>query len=236
MADFDMLVEHEHLTKAVGAVKAIGYSPRPDELYLPRLNPHFPILLQSGKTCGIEIHTRLLLDDINTLLEPDGIRDRAKQVETSEGTVLIASIFDRLIHLIAHAQIGSHRHHRRKFLIRDALEFNYLLSRPGADYQTVRQAFQAVGRLSHFDSFVAMTKVLFPNSAAQDIVLSPKAIKWTEHARQNILNPKQQNLWVCKDWLRMSAMLAISPSKWASYAKLIGQGQFLSRRINNQLK
>ena len=236
MADFDMLVKPDHLTNAVNAMEGLGYHPRDDDMYLPRLNPHFPILLQKGKTCGIEIHTRLLQDDIKGLLEPDGIRARAVPVETSEGTILIASIYDRLIHLIAHAQIGSQRYHRRKFLIRDALEFNYLLSRPRADYQAVRDAFKAAGYLAHFDSFAAMSKSLIPNELLADMSLPPTALKWAVQARTNILDSKQQNRWVWKDWLRMSALLVVSPTKWASYAKLVGQGNFLSRRMRKQLK
>ncbi len=236
MADFDMLVEPEHLTNAVSAIGELGYHPREEDLYLPRLNPHFPILLQAGKTCGIEIHTRLLQDDIKNLLEPDGIRARADNVETSEGTVLIASIYDRLIHLIAHAQIGSQRYHRRKFLIRDALEFNYLLSRPGADYQAVREAFQTAGYLAHFDSFVAMSKALIPSKAMAEENLSPNVLKWAKQARENILDCKRQNRWVIKDLFRMGALLVYNPSKWGSYAKLIGRGQFFSQRINKQLK
>ena len=236
MADFDMLVMPEHLTDSVSAARELGYHPRDDDIYLPRLNPHFPILLQKGKTCGIEIHTRLLQDDIKGLLEPDGIRARAERIQTSEGTILIASIYDRLIHLVAHAQIGSQRYHRRKFLIRDALEFNYLLSRPGADYQAVRNAFKAAGYLAHFDSFAAMSKALIPNEVLTDINLPPTASKWSQQAHANILDSKQQNRWIWKDWLRMSALLVATPSKWTSYAKLIKQGQFLSRRMSKQLK
>lgn len=236
MADFDMLVEPENLTKAVGTAQALGYHPRDDDLYLPRLNPHYPILLQRGKTCGIEIHTRLLQDDIKGLLEPGGIRTRAERIETSQGSILIASIFDRIIHLIAHAQIGSHRYHRRKFLIRDALEFNYLLSHPSADYQSVRNAFQTAGYLTHFDSFAAMSKALIPNETTTKENMSLTALKWAVQARANILESKRQNRWVWKDWLRMSGLLLFSPSKWTSYAKLLWQGQFLSQRMNKQLK
>ena len=236
MADFDMLVEPGHLTDAVNAMQGLGYYPREDDLYLPRLNPHFPILLQQGKNCGIEIHSRLLQDNIKNLLDPDGIRARAEQVETSDGKIFIASINDRLIHLIAHAQIGSQRYHRRKFLIRDALELNYLLSRPKADFEAVRKAFQVAGYLAHFDSFVAMSTSLIPSKALAEINLPPSALKWAQQARENSLDPKLQNLWIWKDWLRMGALLIFSPSKWLSYAKLIKQGQFLSRRMNKQLK
>jgi len=96
MADFDMLVQPDHLTNAVKAMEGLGYYSREDDRYLPRLNPHFPILLQQGKSCGIEIHTRLLQDSIKGLLEPDSIRARAEPIETSKGTILIASIYDQL--------------------------------------------------------------------------------------------------------------------------------------------
>jgi len=236
MADFDLLVEHEHLTDAVSSIEELGYRARKDDLYLPRLNPHFPILLQEGKTCGIEIHTRLLQDGIENFLEPNDIRARAECVDTAQGTILIASIFDRLVHLIAHAQIGSQRYHRRKFLIRDALEFNYLLSRPGADYHAVRDAFKAAGYLAHFESFAAMSKALIPSKTTAKQNLPSNALKWTEQACENILDSNRQNRWVIKDWFRMGALLVYTPSKWGSYAKLLGRGKFLSSRINKQLK
>lgn len=236
MADFDMLVELNNLTAAVRAIEKLGYHAREDDLYLPRLNPHYPILLRDGKNCGVEIHARLLQDDIKNLLEPAAIRTRAETVKTSIGPILIANILDRLIHLVAHAQIGSQRYQRRKFLIRDALEFNYLLSRPGANYHDVRNAFQAAGYLAHFQSFAAMSVALISNAKIAEVSFGPQALKWVSQAHENILDSKRQNRWIWQDWIRMGIILPFSPSKWGSYSKLVMQGQFLSLRMNKQLK
>jgi len=100
----------------------------------------------------------------------------------------------------------------------------------------VREAFKAAGYLVHFNSFAAKSKALIPNEVLANINLPPTAFKWAEQARTNILDSKQQNRWVWKDWLRMSALLVATPSKWPSYAKLVGQGNFLSRRMSKQLK
>ena len=236
MADFDMLVEKNDLKAAISAMEGIGYSTNADEQYLPRLNPHFPIFCQTGRICGIEIHTRLLQDQIRSFLDPDDIRTRAQTIQTSQGPILIASIYDRLIHLIAHAQIGSHRYHRRQFLIRDAVEFYYLLSRPNADYEAVKTTFQAAGYITHFESFVAMASNIMPIKSFKNTPWPRKMQKWVVEARRNILDKQRHNLWVIKDWARIGGIIIFTPSKWRSYTKLIMRGNYLTNKVDKQFK
>ena len=236
MADFDMLVEKNDFKAAISAMEGIGYSTNADEQYLPRLNPHFPIFCQTGRICGIEIHTRLLQDQIRSFLDPDDIRTRAQTIQTSQGPILIASIYDRLIHLIAHAQIGSHRYHRRQFLIRDAVEFYYLLSRPNADYEAVKTTFQAAGYITHFESFVAMASNIMPIKSFKNTPWPRKKQKWVVEARRNILDKQRHNLWVIKDWARIGGIIIFTPSKWRSYTKLIMRGNYLTHKVDKQFK
>ena len=120
MADIDFLVPQSKLKECVYALEKSGYSAGKHP-YAPQLHPHFPLLKKPGLLAGIEVHSRCLRWQHGDLLEPKGMFDRAEKIETRIGKLLIPCPNDRIIHLVAHAQIASHRYRRRIFLLRDAL-------------------------------------------------------------------------------------------------------------------
>ena len=141
MADLDILVSKEDVARATEALAALGYVAA-DTGYHEALHPHLPIFAAAGRGEGLEVHTRLLRFGEGGVLLPENLLARAETVSTSAGEARIPCRVDRIVHLIAHAQIQSHRFSRRTFLARDAIELFRLV---GNDDDSLGEAFQILG-------------------------------------------------------------------------------------------
>lgn len=221
MADIDFLLSKEDLLTAINSFKNLKYRNMDNTRYVPGLMLHFPMIQHPEKKYGVEIHTRCLVDDLNGIFDPEALRNRAQTISTHLGPVLIPDINDRIIHLIAHAQINSRRYHRHRFLFRDALELRYLLNRPNADIKVAEKTFKSAGYEKHFHTFVALSRA-FASIDQLDRLPEPKYVsQWKARTMRSILDPKTQNFFLVADWLRQVSKIILTPSQWSDYLEMI---------------
>ena len=215
MADLDILVSRE----AAGAVRerlaVMGYRAASTP-YHERLHPHLPIMTAPDRPLGVEIHTRLLRFSEGGLLHPGEVRQRARSVMTSAGAALVPDTADRIVHVIAHAQIASHRFARRTFLARDALELHRLAS---SDRQALQEAMQRCGAAGHAEAAQAML-LLAERVLAEPLTISLKptdgARDWAELVWSAGLPVMPARSSVMRGWLKTSLDMIAEGEKRAA--------------------
>jgi hypothetical protein len=220
MADLDLLVSHDALVAVTDRMERAGYRAgnRP---YEERLNPHLPAFSHPDKPAIVEVHSRLLRYREGGLLEPGGVMARAVSRETPNGTFFVPSRADRIVHLIAHAQIGSHRHARRQFVMRDALELVYLA---GDDETSVAEAvarFDDVGRGSSCIAFLAVASLIMERNFVAPDRSTAAAERWAKSVFSGWNKPGQRNAWIVLDWISEIGRTLISPEKLSAIARLV---------------
>lgn len=212
MADIDLLLPADDARPAWQALKRNGFV-EDGSPYSPRLNPHLPLLTQPGSGIGVEIHTRCRLIQTDRLLEPEAMRAAARRIETECGPLLIPTDEDRLIHLVIHGQVESHRFERRSVHLRDAIDFLLLAIRDGVSLDRIAGRFDEAGLGHAFTSFVRLMErvwgrtFLAGNTDAQDL-------RWVGEVIAGLDDPRTLAPFLARDRLRLGAAFIIDPRRW----------------------
>ena len=215
MADIDFLVPRDKLGTALEALRALGYRAQ-TEKYAEKLHAHYPMLKKDGCELGVEVHTRCFRWSTDELLDPERMWERAQTIESSCGPVLVPHINDRIIHLIVHAQIASRRYARRSFLLRDALEFQVLSSRPGADLALIRRMFEKAGYQDEFLAFVRMVDQVMSVQTLETGQYSGLHHQWAADVQSGYEDPTSVQKFHRADVFQGVLSSLFMPSRWTS--------------------
>lgn len=216
MVDLDLLLAPDaSLSGAAEILKQAGYLPKHAEgFYDPALHNHYPPLSRPDRPVGIELHRRCVREPCGELLEVGGLWQRAAPIDHPLAPALLPSANDRMIHLIVHAQIGSHFYRRRLFHLRDAVDFLLLAQRPDLDLGSVAESFAGAGRRHEFLSFARMAERIWDRQFLPPPSYAPRHDKWVESALKNLADPGNANRYIVYDLLLRSAQTTLRPSRW----------------------
>ncbi len=220
MADLDILVARDAIVPVARLLGEAGYRTdgRP---YDERLNPHLPAFGHADKPALVEVHSRLLRYREGDLLDPLSVLGGAVARDTGVGMFLVPSREDRIVHLIAHAQIGSHRHARRQFAMRDALELAYLTGSDKDVIARVLSRFEETGRGAACIAYLAMASLVMDRPFIAPERWTPAALRWTLAVIDGWRNPGRQSAWVILDWIAEIGRTLGSPEKFSAIARLV---------------
>lgn len=220
MADLDVLVGRDDLENVSRALVAAGYRPETGA-YDERLHPHLPAFHHPDRPAMIEVHSRLLRFREGGLLDPATVLARAEPRETAAGECLVPSRTDRIVHLIAHAQIGSHRHARRQFMMRDALELAYLADAGGIAVGEAVERYERIGKGAACIAFLTAASVVM----GHDFVPSGKrregAERWAQTVFDGWSRPGGGKAWLVLDWIGEAGRTLVSTERLAALSRLV---------------
>ncbi len=220
MADLDVLVSRDALDAVARLLEKAGYR-RDSRPYDERLNPHLPAFSHPDKPALVEVHSRLLRYREGGLLDPDGVMARAIGRETSRGTFFVPSRVDRIVHLIAHAQIGSHRHARRQFVMRDALELAYLASCDETAIAKAVARFDDAGFGAGCIAFLTAASLVLERDFVPSNRTTAAARRWAKSVSDGWNKPDGKNPWIVLDWIGEVGRTLISAEKLSAIARLV---------------
>ena len=159
LGDLDLLVPLAQIEAAVAALAQLSY----DAQGLPDLGEelhHYPPLHHADGGTLVELHTRLFPSAGNALLPPERLLAAARPLQDAP-RLAVPPPEERMVHLIAHAQIANGRHQRRALSLRDTLDFAALMRRGEIDLDSVLERFEAHGHGPAAAGFVvAMNRLL----------------------------------------------------------------------------
>ncbi|MGD9669430.1 MAG: nucleotidyltransferase family protein [Hyphomicrobiaceae bacterium] len=132
LGDLDVLVPQGAIGDAVAALEASGYSTHgavasPDAIHAPRL-------WHEAHPAGVEIHHALSRGRGAEILDPAQILRAA--TATSDCSLRVPALADRLCHLIVHAQMNHGRYQSRFLFLRDVADLQALSTRATAQAWT----------------------------------------------------------------------------------------------------
>ncbi len=204
VSDLDLLVAEVDMDKAIRVVKSLGgRQPVAMKLASPDLHPHHlsPFV---GDTwpAQVELHRSVGSGIASRLVSTDRIF-RDARVSKIDG-VLLPAPADRIVHLVAHAQLPSSRYERKIFSLRDCMDLGYIMASPDAELLSLAEARFAALELSHvFESLFQVARHLFIPRAQTD--LTAPGATWARKAIQNYGRPRYQMAqevnWVTKRYI-----------------------------------
>ncbi|HEX2256542.1 MAG TPA: nucleotidyltransferase family protein [Afifellaceae bacterium] len=199
LGDLDLLIPTERMQDAVAAFAPLSYHAGGEPDLGDELH-HFPPLLHADGETVLELHSRLFPTAGNALLPPERLLAHAQPLEHVAGLFVPVAV-DRMVHLIAHAQIANRRFERRTLSLRDALDFVHLMRRGDIHLDSVLDRFEAHGHGPAAAGFLlAMNRLIggpppLPRSTRA-------AAHWSDAAIASLRSPARLRWRVAWDSLR----------------------------------
>jgi hypothetical protein len=232
LGDLDLLVPADGIGDAVAALTALSYD-RGDVPDLGDELHHHPPLLHADGEAVVELHTRLFPSAGNALLLPERLLQMAEPASGFPG-VAVPPAGDRMVHLIAHAQIANRRFARRTLSLRDALDFAVLMRKAEIDLAAVLARFDAGGCGAAAAGFMlAANRILgepfaLPSSTRSDAL-------WAEAAIASLAAPGGLARRLAWQWLVEGAGRLLNREgrrrAWAGLRDPARRRHFLQRRL-----
>lgn len=147
LGDIDLLVPAGSAATAVAALESAGFG-HPDIPALPAGHHHLPMLVDAESGAGVELHVEPLAVHARLLTAVDMFA-AAEAVSVQGRPALIGGIADRIVHVLAHDQIGDGGFRRHVLSLRQLLEFARLAGIGGAAaWPDVARRFEQAGALA----------------------------------------------------------------------------------------
>ena len=232
LGDLDLLIPAKRMEDAVRALQRLSYEAQDGSELGEELHHHAPLVHADGETI-VELHTRLFPREGNELLPAHEILAAAQET-ASAPQAWVPPARQRLVHLIAHAQLANGRFRRRTVSLRDALDFAVLMQRGDIDPDEIVQHFRAHGHVEAATGFlVAMNRLLgdpFPLPRSAD-----SGAPWADSAIASLLAPAQVRRRIAWEWLRdQAALLGRKEGRrraWAGIRDPLRRRRFLQRKL-----
>lgn len=155
ITDLDVLVSPEDIHRVVKTLLEHGYHQQVSYMgFEVGLHHHYPALFADEFGPAVELHVRLMQDEKDNLLSTADILDQAVSFEVARQKLLIPSPEHRIIHLIAHAQIGNWGYALRQVFLKDVVEAAEINARHKIDWKVVREVFHSIGAENELMGFV----------------------------------------------------------------------------------
>lgn len=232
LGDLDLLIPADRMDDAVQALQGLSYSADGVPDLGGELHHHPPLAHADGETI-VELHTRLFPRDGNGLLPPDQLLALARPAEAAP-EVSVPPAADRMVHLIAHAQLANGRFRRRTVSLRDALDFAVLMRRGDIDLHQVGERFEAHGHGPAAAGFLlAMNRLLadpfpLPGWTASGTV-------WADAAIGSLSAPAAVKRRIAWEWLRDQAARLLRQEgrrrAWTGLRDPLRRRHFIQRKL-----
>jgi hypothetical protein len=206
LGDIDLLIPAERMDDAVAALQPLSYDAQGVADLGGELHHYPPLCHEDGETI-VELHSRLFPGAGNALLPPDELLAIAKPAPSAPDVGVLPAA-ERMVHLIAHAQLANRRFQRRSVSLRDALDFGALMRRGDLDLDAVGERFSAHGEAPAAAGFLVATNRLL----AEPFPLSGWAMSgtaWADAAIGSLSDPAGVRRRVAWQWLRDQATLLL---------------------------
>ncbi len=224
LTDIDLLIDERELKPALNAMRNLKYS-ADGASYDKYVDPHYPALFRTVNEAPVELHTRLGPEKCETLLNSKTVFDRANWPVQGFRTLAIPLLEDRFSHLIAHAQIYSHRYRRKQFVLRDALDFHNLVARHDIDVAGIRDIYVSSGYRHEFDGFIKFSRFVLGDLEALD------SSHWGRETLRSQAYPMLAKIHLLRHWIEVAMNVVVTPSKWAAGLKTFSSPQRRNRRL-----
>lgn len=191
LSDIDLLLTPGEAKEAAVLLRNAGYSELPDRNHFGLgLHHHAAPLVDPDTGIAVELHTRIAKYERNCILTTDEIA-RDAELKTLHGIPGLApSPAHRMIHLIAHAQIGNLGYALKSIFLRDIYEAARLDQAAAIDWDAVIAAFQAKGRNREALSFLRAAHELLGLDVALPNRDLDAATSWMRSAVRNLAEPE----------------------------------------------
>lgn len=232
LGDLDLLIPGARMDDAVQTLQPLSYDDQGaadlgDELH------HYPPLVHADGETVLELHTRLFPRAGNELLPPDELLALAQPAEAAPD-VSVPPATERMVHLIAHAQLANGRYQRRTVGLRDALDFAALMRRGDIDLDQVGERFRAHGHGPAAAGFMCATNRLlsepFPLPRWTD-----SGANWADTAIGSFSAPGKMRRRVAWHWLVDQAALLLRKEgrrrAWTGLRDRDRRRQFVQRKL-----
>ncbi|MFV2034945.1 MAG: nucleotidyltransferase family protein [Halocynthiibacter sp.] len=216
LSDIDLLVAEDRLQDAAKILSGFGGNlvTRQQED-----SHHLTAVYIPGWPVPVELHWRISRDKADALLPPAGLISRSLQSEF-EG-IRVPANPDRLVHLIAHAQLHHRRFSRQELFLRDYLDYAVMQPQltPGEfDLATRRLKDHQCHR--ELQGFLALAGLLFADQP--DRPAEATARRWARASLRNMGKPGRRQFIDTAEFLALYlGQFLTSPEKRKKYlAKL----------------
>lgn len=232
LGDLDLLVPRHRIEDAAAALAPLSYDAGGVPDFGEELH-HAPPLLHADGEAVVELHARLFPSAGNDLLPPERLLAEARPVQAVQG-LSVPSPTERLVHLIAHAQIANRRFARGTLSLRDALDFASLTRRGETDLEAVAARFDAFGHGPAAAGFLAaMSRLLDePRPLAG---WARQGAQWADVAIASLSSPSRRRWRLAWDSVRdQAAQLLRAEGRrraWAGLRDPARRRHFLQRKL-----
>jgi len=167
LGDIDLLVPETRILDASRVLTEAGFEPtREQKRWFSVVHHHLPIQIHPEFCAGIEVHKRVMINTLGTLVNTRSCLEHAKSVQFRGMTALLPSATDRVAHNIAHAQVEDGDHQRGVPQLRQLLDLVMIRERYEVEinWAEIVQRFDQRGLLPAVTDTLDLTEALFGQS------------------------------------------------------------------------
>lgn len=155
IGDIDLLVPAARVTDALATSHALGWRPGTTWTDPVETLIHPETATRPGAAAALEIHVEFLNHTWRRLLPAEAILRDAVALGGRRDGLRVPSLADRLVIVVAHAQLRDFGHYSGLLPLRAVLDWTRLAARAGpADWASVEARFERAGLTAVLDGFV----------------------------------------------------------------------------------
>lgn len=213
MVDLDLLVDRKLAGDVSHELAAHGYETE-NQKYNDALDIHLPPFWNENYSVPLELHTRFTRWKYSGLLDLHQVLNRCSLLKFDGNEFYLPSIDDRIVHLVAHSQLSSHRFGRRTVICRDLVDFLDLTSRKECNLQQVRKRFLESGYLREFMSFVALAELAWGKEFMPSTYFMPEHRAWASTVLSTCENATFSKFYLVRNCINQVVENALKPNRW----------------------
>ena len=227
LSDIDVLVDRTDREKLLLAMKDQGYATRlrgKQEAAFWHEHHHAPPMQDPDDRLIVEVHSDTLREGGGTLdLDMPALAARACEKRLNDACFSLPSIEDRLVHCIAHNQLGHNERFTGSIEMRDALDLHFLTTRGSCSdeqWRHVLQRFEQAGHGNMAIGFLNALKTMVPAAALGPCPAgSAGARRRRDHylrryQRSRLKDPTLYSGLMAREWHRLLAFKTYRQQLW----------------------
>lgn len=224
ISDIDLLIPEERLVECVKKLMSAGYRRlRDPETASAKKYQHYPPLVADNESIAVELHYELLGKDYRSLLETETFTKASTLLAIGEMQACLPSASHRVLHNIAHVQLGHRQYSLGELDLRHLFDFVLLKNALGEqiDWPNVASQFSRSGFSSAFEGFLQAAWIFFGEPLPPGIRAGSMA-KWygkwlclqQRHALAMRIGQIRQALAFCRELLQYVLRNSHFPRFW----------------------